>query len=66
MPEHVAQRPELRHVVLIFAAVYSIEASGFETLEAINYRLANAGIGMHLSEVERPARDCLRDLQPFY
>ena len=45
-----AERPKLRHVILMCSAVNEIDASGLESLEAINHRLADGGIGMHLSE----------------
>ncbi len=55
----VAQRPELRHVVLMCAAVNEIDASALESLEAINERLNNLGVLFHLSEVKGPVMDRL-------
>jgi sulfate permease, SulP family len=55
----VAERPELRHVVLMFSAVNAVDASGLESLEAINHRLRDAGVGLHLSEVKGPVMDRL-------
>ncbi|MCU0948985.1 MAG: sulfate permease [Porphyrobacter sp.] len=57
--ELVAERPELRHVVLMFSAVNDVDASGLESLEAINHRLGDAGVGLHLSEVKGPVMDRL-------
>lgn len=57
--EQVAERPELRHVVLMASAINAIDASGLESLEAINQRLAVAGITLHLSEVKGPVMDRL-------
>jgi SulP family sulfate permease len=57
--EQVAERPELRHVVLMASAINTIDASGLESLEAINQRLAAAGITLHLSEVKGPVMDRL-------
>ena len=57
--EEVADRPEVRHVILMCSAVNEIDASGLESLEAINHRLADAGIGLHLSEVKGPVMDRL-------
>src|SRR5690606_26245382 len=48
---HVAERPELRHVILMCSAVNAIDASALASLEEINSRLADAGIAFHLSEV---------------
>jgi sulfate permease, SulP family len=55
----VAERPELRHVVLMFSAVNAVDASGLESLEAINHRLRDAGVSFHLSEVKGPVMDRL-------
>ena len=59
--ERVAERPELRHVILMCSAVNAIDATGLESLEAINQRLADGGIGLHLSEVKGPVMDRLKD-----
>lgn len=58
--EQVAERPALRHVVLMASAVNAIDASGLESLEAINHRLADGGIRLHLSEVKGPVMDALK------
>ncbi|MFU7528518.1 SulP family inorganic anion transporter [Qipengyuania sp. ASV99] len=57
--EQVAARPEVRHVILMCSAVNAIDASGLESLEAINHRLGDGGIGLHLSEVKGPVMDRL-------
>lgn len=57
--QEVAERPELRHVILMCSAVNAIDASGLESLEAINHRLADGGIVLHLSEVKGPVMDRL-------
>jgi SulP family sulfate permease len=58
--ERVAERPELRHVILMCSAVNEIDASGLESLEAINHRLGDGGLGLHLSEVKGPVMDRLK------
>ena len=58
--ERVAERPALRHVILMCSAVNEIDASGLESLEAINHRLGDGGIGLHLSEVKGPVMDRLK------
>ena len=58
--ERVAERPELRHVILMCSAVNEVDASGLESLEAINHRLGDGGIGLHLSEVKGPVMDRLK------
>lgn len=55
----VANRPELRHVVLQCSAINDIDASALESLEAIDHRLGDAGIVLHLSEVKGPVMDRL-------
>jgi SulP family sulfate permease len=57
--EEVADHPELRHLVLMCSAVNAIDASALESLEAINHRLADAGVKLHLSEVKGPVMDAL-------
>ena len=57
--EQVAEHPELRHVILMCSAVNAIDASGLESLEAINHRLSDGGIRLHLSEVKGPVMDRL-------
>ncbi|NBC88320.1 MAG: STAS domain-containing protein, partial [Alphaproteobacteria bacterium] len=58
--ERVAEKPELRHVILMASAVNAIDASGLESLEAINHRLGDAGVSLHLSEVKGPVMDRLK------
>ncbi|HLV07859.1 MAG TPA: sulfate permease [Croceibacterium sp.] len=57
--ETVADHPEAKHLVLMASAVNSIDASALESLEAINHRLADAGVSLHLSEVKGPVMDRL-------
>jgi SulP family sulfate permease len=55
----VASHPELRHLVLQCSAISDIDASALESLEAIDHRLRDAGIALHLSEVKGPLMDRL-------
>ena len=57
--EQVAEHPQLRHLILMCSAVNGIDASALESLEAINHRLADAGVKLHLSEVKGPVMDAL-------
>jgi SulP family sulfate permease len=50
----------LRHVVLMCSAVNEIDMSALESLEAINHRLRDLGITLHLSEVKGPVMDRLK------
>lgn len=56
----MAERPELEHVVLMCSAVNEIDASALESLEALNHRLKDAGVTLHLSEVKGPVMDRLQ------
>ena len=56
----VAEHPGLRHIVLDCAAVNSIDASALETLEALNHRLSDGGVALHLSQVKGPVMDRLK------
>ncbi|MEO1167869.1 MAG: sulfate permease [Pseudomonadota bacterium] len=58
--EEVADRPAVRHVILMCSAVNEVDASGLESLEAINHRLGDGGIGLNLSEVKGPVMDRLK------
>ena len=58
--DRVAEGCELRHVILMCSAVNEIDYSALESLEAINHRLTNLGIGFHLSEVKGPVMDRLK------
>ena len=56
----VSSRPALKHVVLQCSAINDIDASALESLEAIDQRLQEAGVLLHLSEVKGPVMDRLR------
>lgn len=56
----VADNATLRHVVLMCPAVNEIDVSALNSLEAINHRLADAGVTLHLSEVKGPVMDRLK------
>ena len=49
----------IRHVVLMFSAVNSVDFSALESLEVINARLRDMGVALHLSEVKGPVMDRL-------
>ena len=56
----LSNRPDMKHLVLMCPAVNHIDASGLESLEAINHRLKDAGVTLHLSEVKGPVTDRLK------
>ena len=49
----------IKNVVLMFPAINDVDYSALESLEAINRRLRDMGIGLHLSEVKGPVMDRL-------
>lgn len=51
---------ELRNVVFMFSAVNEVDLSALESLEAINSRLSDMNIQLHLSEVKGPVMDRLK------
>ena len=56
----VAEGCAIRNVVLMFSAVNEVDFSALESLEAINRRLTDMGVGLHLSEVKGPVMDRLK------
>ncbi len=58
--EFVAANPAVRHVILECPAVNTIDTSALESLEAINHRLKDGGITLHLSEIKGPVMDSLK------
>jgi len=57
--QRLATDKAIRHVVLMFSAVNSVDYSALESLEELNRRLADAGLQLHLSEVKGPVMDRL-------
>ena len=51
---------EIKNVVLMFPAVNEVDLSALESLEAINSRLKDTGIRLHMSEVKGPVMDRLK------
>jgi SulP family sulfate permease len=58
--ELIANRPQVRHLVLMCSGVNLIDASALDSLEAVVERLKTATIQLHLSEVKGPVMDQLR------
>lgn len=59
----VTRQPDLKDLVLVCPAVNLIDASALESLEAINERMKDAGVRLHLSEVKGPVMDRLKHTQ---
>lgn len=53
---------QLEHVILQCVAINEIDMSALEVLEAIDLRLSEQGIALHLSEVKGPVMDALRSV----
>ena len=62
---HIAESPEIRHVLLICHAANFIDTSGLEMLEMLQENLEEAGVTLHLAEVKGPVMDHLRETE-FY
>jgi SulP family sulfate permease len=58
--KRVTEGCSIRNVVLMFSAVNEVDFSALESLEAINHRLRDMGVGLHLSEVKGPVMDRLK------
>lgn len=58
--KRVTEGCEIRNVVLMFSAVNEVDYSALESLEAINHRLKDMGVGLHVSEVKGPVMDRLK------
>lgn len=55
----VAERPEVRHLVLIGSAINFIDSSALHTLERLLQELRDAGVQLHLAEIKGPVMDTL-------
>lgn len=58
-----ADRPRLRHLVLICNAINFVDASALETLSDLRDRMKDAGIELYLTEVKGPVMDRLADTE---
>ncbi|SFT03110.1 sulfate permease, SulP family [Sulfitobacter marinus] len=58
--DRLAGDETIKHVVLMCSAINEIDFSALESLEAINARLRDMGIKLHLSEVKGPVMDRLQ------
>jgi len=56
----VAERPELKHLVLIGSAINFIDSSALYTLEALIQELRDGGVQLHLAEIKGPVMDGLK------
>ena len=56
----VAERPEVKHLVLIGSAINFIDASAMETLESLMHELRAAGVELHLADIKGPVMDQLQ------
>jgi sulfate permease, SulP family len=56
----VAERPAVRHLVLIGTAINFIDSSALHTLESLADELHDAGVQLHLAAIKGPVMDRLR------
>lgn len=55
----VAERPEVRHLVLVGSAINFIDASALETLGSLLHELREAGVTLYLADMKGPVMDRL-------
>lgn len=60
LQNRVSEGSAVKNVVLMMSAVNDVDYSALESLESINHRLTDYGIGFHLSEVKGPVMDRLK------
>ena len=58
--EQVAERPDIRQVLLVSNGINDIDDTGLEMLRAIITELSETGVGFSLSEVKGPVTDRMR------
>jgi SulP family sulfate permease len=58
----VAERPEVKHLVLIGIAINFIDASALETLESLAHDLREAGVDFYLADIKGPVMDRLNNI----
>jgi SulP family sulfate permease len=56
----IADRPEVKHLLLIGIAINFIDASALETLESLIQELHDAGVEFHLADIKGPVMDQLK------
>jgi SulP family sulfate permease len=56
----VADRPEVKHFVLIGIAINFIDASALETLESLIHELRDAGVEFYMADIKGPVMDRLK------
>lgn len=56
----VAERPEVKHLVLIGSAINFIDSSALHSLESLLQELRDGGVQLHLAEIKGPVMDGLK------
>ncbi|MBL8371345.1 MAG: SulP family inorganic anion transporter [Burkholderiaceae bacterium] len=59
--EHLAARPDTRHVCLFAQPINRIDATGVETFSQLRRQLADRGITLHISGIKLPVERVLRE-----
>ena len=65
MLQTVADRPDVRHLVLVGSAINEIDASALETLESLIEELRAAGVTLYLADMKGPVIDRLESIGFF-
>jgi len=58
----IADRPEVKHLVLVGIAVNFIDASALGTLESLIQELRDAGVEFHMADIKGPVMDRLKEI----
>jgi sulfate permease, SulP family len=56
----IAERPEVKHLVLIGSAINFIDSSALHSLESLLQELRDGGVQLHLAEIKGPVMDGLK------
>jgi SulP family sulfate permease len=58
----IADKPEVKHLVLIGIAINFIDASALETLESLIHELHDAGVEFYMTDIKGPVMDRLKQI----
>lgn len=58
--EQIADRPEIKSVLLVSSGINDIDSTGIEVLETVIRELDSAGVSFYMSDVKGPVTDRLR------
>jgi len=59
----VAQRADIKHLVLVASSINHIDAGSLEVLEDTAHKLHDAGVALHISDLKGPVADRLKRVE---